>query len=345
MNRNFSVFILFLWILSGCTVYREFPIDIYVPGEITIPPETGNAAIVYRNFSYPGDTLQNYYKSDYQLKKSRNIVEGADSVLVKACLQELAGELKTNQVFENVTLLPVDLFQKHSGEKLPLLNSSVVKQLSSSVNADILISLETFSCFFSEFSGNYDVAESNEVVSVSVWAVYDPANDKPRAVKTLIDTLYWNRFDENSNKANVLPNRGTALKIASQLAGRNFAKHFFASWQRVDRMYVVPPLPDFSDAAFLIGKGKWDEAIAIWNKYASEKNGKLAISARYNIALAYEMKDDPVTAMKWLNAAENLALSFKSRSDIQMILVYKKVLNQRIRQFNAFQSEHSPDAQ
>ncbi len=38
----------------------------------------------------------------------------------------------------------------------------------------------------------------------------------------------------------------------------------------------------------------------LWKRYADDKNGKMAINARYNLALAYEMKDDLDTAWKWL---------------------------------------------
>ena len=330
MNRIiFLVLILFLTI-SSCTVYKQYPIDIYKPGEIAVPPNVENVAIVYRNFKYESDSLQHFYKDDHQLKRAKNDPENLDSILSSYCIKELASNLQSNNTFKRIHIFP-SIFKKHSGNKLPALKFDLINKLTSSTETDLLISLETFSYFFSEYAQNYDVPKSREVFTVSVWAVYDPFTEKIIERKTLIDTVYWNNYDEKGNyqKNGKLPPRPTALKIASQLAGEEYAKRFFASWQTVNRMYSVPPLPDFTEASNYIEKGKWDNAIQIWKKYAPDNNGKMAINARYNLALGYEMKDDMETAWKWLIAAQQLAVSYKSKEDIKMILQYKKVLAKR----------------
>ncbi len=330
MNRNIWMAIFLLITTSACTVYKEYPIDVFKPGEITVPPDTKNIAIVYRNFKYPGDTLQNYYKDNYQLKKAR-YRGNLDSSLVNVCMAGLAKSLKEKNTFNQVLVLPYDLFKPHRGEKLPPLNFDVIKKITSSTNADLLISLETYSYFFSKYPRNYENPPSNEVITANVWAVYDPVSEKLLERKALIDTAFWNGYD-NQGKYHSdykLPPREAALKIASQLAGENYAKRFFASWQTVNRTYAVPPPADFSDASAYVEKGKWDEAVQIWEKYASDKNGKLAIKARYNLALACEIKDDLETANKWLAAAQNLATQYNAREDLKMIISYRKILQHR----------------
>lgn len=347
MKRMCLLLSVLLFSVTGCTVYREFPIEIYKPGEIPIEPGNRNVALVYRNFNYPGDTLQNYYKSDYQLKKAFNSPNLSDSALVGTCLQELSENLKNNHAFNRVEILPITIFKKHEGEKLPPLNISIIKNITEATETDLLISLETYSSFYTEYSGNYDVAQSNEVITAAVWAVYDPKNEKLVERKAMIDTIYWNRFDEQGNirKDLRLPPRETALTIAAQLAGENYAKRFYASWQTVSRMYSVPPLPDFSVAAGYIQDGQWDNAIALWERYAAGKNGKLAISARYNLALGYEMKDDFETASNWAAAAQQLALKYRSREDLKMIMLYQKILEQRKKEIQQIQqhSDEKPD--
>jgi signal peptidase I len=331
MNRNILLAIFLLITATACTVYKEYPIDIYKPGEISIPSDAKNVALIYRNFKYPGDTLQYFYKDNYQLKRARTN-ENLDSILVKACLTELAKNFKEKNTFNEVKILPYDLFKRHTSKKLPPLNFGLIKKITSSTHSDLLISLETYSYFFSEYPQNYDNPPSNEVITASVWAVYDPVADRLIERKALIDTVYWNGYDDKGNyqRGYKLPPREAALKIASQLAGENYAKRFFASWQTVNRTYSIPPLPDFSDAANFIDQGKWDDAIRLWKNYASDKNGKLAINARYNLALAYEMKDDFVMASRWLEAAQNLAVQYRSKDDLKMILAYRKILQKRI---------------
>lgn len=329
MNR-LIVLLLGIIVFSSCTVYKEYTIDVYKPGEIVIPPNVQNIVLIYRNFKYPGDTLQNYYKDDNRLRKARTNTPNLDSILVKACLNELAKNLKSGNAINDIKILPYNAFKKHNGEKLPVLDIDLVKKISESTHSDLLISLETYSYFFSEYSEIYDSPKSNEVITANVWAVFDPVREKIIDRKALIDTVYWNGYDEKGNyRKNQLPPRETALRIASQLAGENYAKRFFASWQTVNRMYSVPPLPDFNDAAIYVQDGKWDNAIALWEKYADDRNGKLAINARYNLALAYEMKDDIDTAWKWTNEAQKLALEYKSKEDLKMIMLYKNILEQR----------------
>ncbi len=330
MNR-FLLLIITILILTSCTVYKEYPIDIYKPGEVQVPSTAKNVVLIYRNFKYPGDTLQHYYKDNYQLKKARKTTENMDSILVTACLSELAKNLKTRNTFDDIKILPYNAFKRHSGKKLPALNFDLVKQISETTQSDIVISLETFSYFFSEFPETYEAPKSSEVITANVWAVFDPAREKIIERKALIDTIYWNGYDNNGNydKNFKFPPRETALRIASQLSGENYAKRFFASWQTVNRMYSIPPLPDFEQASYYVSEGDWDKAIPLWEKYATDKNGKLAINARYNLALAYEMKDDINMASRWADAAQELAVKYRNKEDLKMILIYQKVLNQR----------------
>lgn len=318
-------------LLSSCTVYKEYPIDIYKPGEIALPPEAQNVAIVYRNFKYTGDTLQHYYKDDYRLKKARKDPQEIDSILVSICMNELAKNLKTQNTFNEIRIFP-DLFKPHSGKKLPALNFDLVNTLTTASETDLLISLETFSYFFSEYSSNAEIpTNSSEVITAAVWAVYNPYSQKLLERKTMIDTIFWNGYDDKGNyqRNNKLPPRITALKIASQMAGENYSKRYTASWQTVYRSYSVPPLPDFAAADEYVQKGEWDNAIMLWKRYAAGDNGRMAINARYNLALAYEMKDDIETAQKWLSAAFQIASDYKSNDELKMILKYQKILAKR----------------
>ncbi len=323
--------ILFLLATVSCTVYKDYQIEVYRPGIISVPPDAQNVSIVYRNFKYTNDTLQHYYQDDFRLKRAKNDPENLDSVLVHMCTQELAKSLKENNMFNEIRIFP-ELFMLHRGDKLPALDFNMVDQITASAQTDLMISLETYSYFYSEYSQTDELpSPSNEVITAAVWAVYDPIENKLLERKTMIDTVFWNSYDNlgNYKKNTQLPPRITALKIASQMAGENYAKRFFASWQTVNRMYSVPPLPDFAEADTYVQKGEWDNAILLWKRYADDSNGKMAINARYNLALAYEMKDDLDTSEKWLMAAQQLAQDYRSKEDLKMILQYRNVLIKR----------------
>ncbi len=330
MNRLILLGFILL-IFSSCTVYKEYAIDVYKPGEIAIPPEAQNVAVVYRNFKFPGDTLQHYYKDDNRLIRTRKDPQNLDSILVSNCMKELAKNFKTKNTFNNIHIFP-ELFEPHTAKRLPPLNYDVINTLTTSSQTDLLISLETFSYFYSEYSSTAEMpTKSNEVITAAVWAVYNPYSQKLLERKTMIDTIFWNGYDNTGNyrRNNKLPPRITALKIASQMAGENYSKRFFASWQSVKRSYSVPPLPDFSAADKYVQKGEWDNAILLWKRYAADDNGRMAINARYNLALGYEMKDDMDTALKWIVAAQQIATDYRSKEDLKMILQYRKILTKR----------------
>lgn len=330
MNR-LILFVTLLLAITSCTVYKEYPIEIYRPGVIAYPPETENIAIVYRNFKYSGDTLQHYYKDDFRLRKAKQDPAELDSILVNICISELAKNLKEGGSFNEIRIFP-ELFETHSGSKLPALNMDLIQQVASTTQTDLVISLETYSSFYSEYSSTAEMqTKSNEVITAAVWAVYNPAEQKLIERKTMIDTIFWNGYDAKGNyqRNAKLPPRLTALKIASQMVGENYAKRFFASWQNVKRMYSVPPLPDFAAADKCVQKGKWDDAILLWKRYADDSNGKMAINARYNLALGYEMKDDFEMAERWLNSAQLIATDYKSKEDLKMILQYQQLLKKR----------------
>ena len=331
--KQFSILLMMLIVfLSSCavTVYKKYPIDVYKPGEINVSSDVQNVAIVYRNFKYPGDTLQHYYKDNYKLQKVKNDPQNMDSVLVSFALKALASNLKSKKGFDRIHIFPA-IFKPYTGKNLPALQPDMVKKLTSSTETDLLISLETFSYFFSEYEQEYDKPKSREVITAAVWAVYDPQTEKVLDRKSMIDTVFWNNYDDNGKyvKNKKLPPRQTALKIASQLAGESYSRRFMASWQTVNRIYSIPPLPDFEQADKFVADKKWDSAMQIWKRYAHEKNGKMAINARYNLALAYEMKDDILTAWKWLVAAQELATKYNSKEDIKLILSYQKILAKR----------------
>lgn len=328
MKRTIILFFLLIIFGTSCTVYKEYPIDVFKPGEISVPPNVENIALVYRNFKYPNDTMLNYYRANHQLRKAKGDQANLDSVLANICLQELASQLKSKNVYNQISIF-TDVFKSHSAEKLAALSPDLVDKLTGSVNADLLVSLELYSSFYSEI--NDPGEDSREVITAAVWATYDPYSGKIIDRKPMIDTLYWDSYDNQGNyrKNTKLPPRVTALKIAAQMAGENYSKRFFASWENVKRMYSIPPLPDFEAAEKYLLKNEWNNAILLWMRYADEKNGKLAVNARYNLALAYEMKDDIEAAVNWINAARQVALSYKSKEDLKMILKYSQVLETR----------------
>lgn len=325
MNLRLMASVFLLLPVVACTVFSEYPIEVYKPGEINIPSSVSNVAIGSRNFKFTGDTLLNYLKNGSQVVKAANDPGNLDSLLISVCLNELAAKLKNNATFTNVKVLPYHSFETHIGENIPELPSDLVKQITQATGTDLLIVLETLSTFYTSYPETTDSTFTNSVVTAAIWGIYDPADSIPTERKSMTDTFFWNG---NSSE---IPSRLESLQLASSVTGENFAKNFYAGWHTENRIYSVPPLPEFSKAAYYFEEGKWDYAISIWEKYSDSGNGKMAINARYNLALAFEMKDDLITAQKWLDAALALAKKYRSKTDIYLITEYNNILKARIR--------------
>ncbi len=330
MNKLLPILFLVLTTFSR-TVYREFAIDVYKPGLISLPSDVKNIAILSRNFKFDNDTLQHYYKSGYILRKDKkNAHLNIDSIAVSNALQGLASGLEGNGAFEKVKLFPYGLIKPHRGERMAPFSNSLIRELSDLAQADILISLEAFSYFYSEYNLPDFETPGNEVITVGIWSIIDPAEMKIIERKSMVDTVFWDGYGEGAdNKRYKLPPRITSIKLAAEIAGGNYAKRLTPSWHKVSRMYVIPPVEDFRLAAAYLEQEKWGDAIRYWEKYTQKKYGKLAINASYNLALAYEMKDEFEKAQEWITYAYQIALALKSGDDLKMIILYKNILDKR----------------
>lgn len=332
-TKRYKVYLFFTAVVlfASCTVYKQYPIEIYQPGQIALKPNTGKIALVYRNFHYSNDTLLHYYKTNYSLRKAKTDPKNLDSILVRACLNGFSNQIKLNTSVKDIEILPLETFKPHSATKMPQLNLSALQQITSPQSVETLIVLDTYSSFYSEYPSHETKNKSNEVFTVAVWSVYDIPNQKLMERKSMVDTISWDGYnaDAQGNRQLKLPDRLSALKIASNVAGETYAKRFHASWITVGRNYSIPPLPDFSAAADFLEKGKYDTAISIWEKYISEKNSKLAIIACYNIALAYELKDDLDRSKEYLVLAMKFASRRGTAEDKRNISEYLKIIEKR----------------
>ena len=190
--KSVPLWILFFFLfVTSCTVYREFPIEVYKPGEIVIPPNVENISLVYRNFKYENDTARDVYKRDFELVRAKNDPENLDSVLVNYCFDEFKKNIKTNTHIQNITVVP-GIFKNHSGEKMPKLSDDLIDQISQVTGSDLIVSLETYFYLYSEFTSNGSTPESKEVITGNVWAVYDPLANKTLNRQTVLETVYWN---------------------------------------------------------------------------------------------------------------------------------------------------------
>lgn len=329
-SRFYIVLLGLTAILASCTTYREFSIEVFRPQEVNLPDNAKSGVLIYQNFKFPNDTLQHYYRSDGQLKKDRkNQHVNIDSLAAESCLQAAAEVFRSRKVLDETTVLPANLVERHRFDKIPRFQPDFVKKVADDTKANLLISLATFSFMFSEYPYT-DQGASCEVITAGIWDIYDAKTGKLSEHKQMVDTIFWNTYNESTGKNDLkLPPRITAIEMAASLFGENYARRFTSNWESVNRMFILPPVNDFKLAAGFAENSEWDKAREIWERYTGDKLGKLAITARYNLALACEMQDDIDGALSWLSQALKLGIASRSTDEMQNILRYQKILQQR----------------
>ncbi len=142
MKSNRLLLLTFLTGIASCTLYKEYPIDIYKPGEVTLPEELADVSLISRNFRYTKDTLHDYYLSDGRwIKDKKNARLNIDSLVVSETLESLATELRKSERFDRVVVWPYETIKSHRGDKLAPYTWKGVKDLTTPTETDYLIYL------------------------------------------------------------------------------------------------------------------------------------------------------------------------------------------------------------
>lgn len=274
--------------LSSCVSYENFSIEVFKPAKFNLPPDIRKVAIVSRNLKYENDTLQNYQWLNHHLVKDK-IPFNSDSLAKSACIDSLQSKLLANNRFDSILVLPVHLFPEVRVKEIRPDKAGWYQNLTGETGADGLFLLDMFSAFYSNLEGN----NSEPLVSVvnsSIWSFYDGKQQKITDRYVLIDTLYWDGTDaEGRFKRLRIPGKKAAIQLAAGISGQKYARHIVPAWTMVDRELMTCKKPEFKKAAGLAHKTKWEEASAIWQKYAESKKRQEQIIALYNLALSSEM--------------------------------------------------------
>lgn len=324
--------VLLLLFFASCTIYSNLPIEVLKPTEIHLPWDNRTIALLYRNFKYKNDTLQKYYLFDNQIRKERDNPDlNIDSLAVTRCLNSVASAFSAKGFSGKTVIIPVNMMPFRQDDKIAALPSGLVQKLAAPVNADYVISLETYSSFFSYFPGNYRGEKFQQVAMAGIWAVYEAETGNTVDRKTMVDTVYWHPGEKPSNVDEVeMPPRIAAIEAASELFGEYFAGKFFSDWITVERIMIIPPVEDFRLASEYAADQEWDKATGLWEPFSEKRFGKLAICACYNMALAAEINDDIQEAIRWIDMAYAQAKTYNRKKELDLVMNYKNILMQRL---------------
>lgn len=331
--RNLSAVVgmICLFLLSSCATLYEFPIEVYQPAKVNLPTSFKTIALASRNNKYEADTLQNYYARGNKLLKDLK-PENIDSIVVKSCFDSLSTRLEKQQRFERVSILPVTTFPKQYTKNINPPSKVQIQKIASETHADAIILLDMLSGFYSLLSFSEEDRCVAQVVTASMWTVYNPENNRILHHTTLIDTLYWDGLDENGNFLySRIPEKRTAIAMAAGLTAVKYSKNLIPYWNQVNRQILSCNKEELQKATELAKMNKWDEASAIWDKYTNNSKKRYKIQALYNLAVAREMEGNIEGALELLSDAAAIPslstypLERKSIRNYSLILAKRKI--------------------
>ncbi len=334
----------FIWIvllisISSCVSYEKLSIEVFKPAKFTLPADMHKVVLVSRNLKYETDTLQNYQVKNQRLIKDK-IKFNSDSLAIKICLDSLAGQLLTHSRFDSILVLPVNSFPEIRTKEIRPDKADWYKNVSSQADADGLILLDMFSCFYSDYENNNPTPFAN-VITSNIWSIYDAGQHKIINRYAQIDTLFWDGTDDAGHYKKIrIPEKKAAIAIAAGVIGKNYSKYLIPAWTTVYRDIMTCKQPELSMAAKLAQKNKWEEASAIWQKYIESKSKQNKIVALYNLALTNEMNGNIDQAIEYTDRAAKMSSGAFLADENRAIRKYSAVLYQRKIEINKLDAQN-----
>ena len=246
--------------------------------------------------------------------ESHNNVEVDLSRSVLYCLFATTQSMESTGEFNAVELM--DISQNHSTNyysRTPL-TFSQAERLCTDYQADALLTLNQLVL--------YDIVESFptdegtyyaylQAYAQSHWTIHY-AGQSREVTFTQADTLLWESrlYYTRAQSLNDLPSRQEALLYIARELGNRIGSSFSPSWQTTRRyIYDLPNLQAGLDAFRL---QRWNSAINQWLTMVDSKDKKAAACAAANIAIAYEMLGDYVSACDYAQLANRLFGAWKT---------------------------------
>lgn len=306
-----SVGLLFLSIFfSSCFTEQVVPVDQMVPGKVTLPEKVRKVTILSRNFKFDIDTLGHYYNYNSNFRKaSVNENKFIDSIAVTACFDTLRKTLLESGRFDEIAVYPYSDIKPHKGKNAVPLSPQNVKKLCAETNTDAIVSLEMLSYFYSFNSGETGIRQPRnaDVKITAIWAVYLPGKEDFVDRFKYSDMVSWsgNQGEMKQKKSNV-PSRIEAVKLACEIAAKNYSRRLVPYWLKSERIVVGLNGVAWDRAILLAQHYKWDSAEKIWRLFAESNNNRVKGAAALNLAIAREMQGDYSQAERWSEQSLNL---------------------------------------
>ncbi|WP_321308495.1 DUF6340 family protein [Marinifilum fragile] len=290
-------------LFAGCQTMALYNFEGLKAPQIIIPPDVKTIGFVNRNLSFDIDTISEYYELNKILYKD---TVNYDEVRAMNSYYGLSENL--SEYFSLDTVSYTRLPEQHiSGErKYDPISWEKIDSICNETGSDILVCLEDLQIFneFETIQGEvfWGIIDVKYFV---VWRIYDPLLKKYHDTRIIADSLYTEEsaYSYDRLMKEKMPSRQKINADVSYEIGRNYADLISPQWISFTRKYFISGHQDFSLASYYLNNNSIDQAMEVWKKHVESDDKKLAGRASYNLALAYELKEEFQEASHWARRA------------------------------------------
>lgn len=201
----------------------------------------------------------------------------------------------------------IDLRLKNPSGETPI-KGEVIDSICKVYGADGVIALELFD------SDSY--YSSNTAQVKTQWRVYFPNERK------IIDEFVILSGASDYSYSSIIPSAYSSISKAGAAGAQIYFNRIVPGYNRVSRSYYTNGSHEMKAAKKSVKHKDWDQAIYYWEiETESQTNQKTEGKAAYNLALAYEIKDDFDKALKWIDVS--------IETGNMKAITYKAILKQR----------------
>ena len=155
------------------------------------------------------------------------------------------------------------------------------------------------------------------------WKIFYPASREIILDQVYLDSVFTESEGMTKNEADrMLPGIKNAVEDAGYIAGLKFARRIIPGRTTVERKYFTSGTNDFKQANNFVKMRYWEQAGEFWQMNIDNSDPKIAGSARYNLALVYEMNGKLEEA---IDLVENAKKSYPNA----LMDKYLQILKQR----------------
>ena len=297
--------------LSSCSSIKNISIQVAVKPEYPISEDVQSLAILNRSLTrrfsdLKADSLEKILIANKMMMDSLF----RDSIASDTAIQVAAQALFGSGRFDVVVPEARNIIRTDNNGIVNPLDTAFINEICRDFKVDAVLILENFAERLESkytlntkngvFYENNEYSAATDVVYVSDWRLYRRNNFKPVIRFQVADTIFWRHYSYSlEDLYSQMPRIKEALVGGGIEAGLKLTKYISPKWVNQTRYYFVTGKDEIDAAIPLIKNNKWEEAAAVWMRYATVDSKAVRSKVEYNLALAAEMVGKIDMAIEW----------------------------------------------